>query len=188
MSNPAQITILAEDRRQARFVRSYLRKRLPDLPQSAIKDAPMADGKSAGSQWVLNRYAVEVKAHCARQAAKWLIVVIDADNNTVQDRIQHFDQRLREFPYKKLSKVHVETEQMAHLIPKWSIETWLLNLNGSVVNEDTQYKPQHSSWDEMIRLASQELHTWVRSEETPAQCTPSLQHGIRELRRLSPIK
>ena len=40
-NSPAPIIILAEDRRQARFIRAYLRHRLPAVHQRDIFDAPM---------------------------------------------------------------------------------------------------------------------------------------------------
>lgn len=187
MSNPAQITILAEDRRHARFVRAYLHRKLPDFPQKAIKDAPMASGGGSGSQWVTNRYAIEVKAYCTRQAWKWLIVVIDADARTVQDRLNALHDRLAESEDERLRRCRIEAEQIARLIPKWSIETWILNLNGEAVDENVRYKTHHRSWDDLIQPASYELHRWVGIEGDPSdKCTFSLRDGIRELRRLRP--
>jgi hypothetical protein len=186
MSNPAQVTILAEDRRQSRLVRAYLRRRLPDLPQRNVKDAPMAGGAGSGAQWVTNRYAIEIRAYCARQAHKWLIVVIDADSKSIQDRLLELHRRLEEADDRRLREFRVETEKIARLVPKWSVETWILNLNGEIVEEGLSYKREHRRWDELIQSASSELSDWARAKgKPPVRCTPSLVHGIQELRRLS---
>lgn len=186
MSNPAQVTILAEDRRQARFVRAYLRKKQPDLPQRNIKDAPMASGFGSGAQRVIDRYAIEIKAYCIRQARKWLIIVIDADKNTVQERLNELRRRLEQSDDLRLRNFHAESEQIARLVPKWSIETWILNLNGEVVDENVPYKRQHRPWDDLIRPASIELCNWTGAKgDPPARCTPSLTHGVQEFRRLT---
>lgn len=186
MSNPSQVTILAEDRRQARFVRAYLRRMHPELPQKIVKDALMAGGAGSGAQWVADRYAREVAAYCTRQARKWLIVVIDADSKTVQDRLSDFHNRLKNADDDRLRRFRPELEQVARLVPKWSIETWILNLNGEAVDEDISYKPEHRQWDDLIPSASIELRIWVKTNaDPPARCTPSLMHGVQEFRRLT---
>jgi hypothetical protein len=186
MSNPAQITILAEDRRQARFARAYLRKRLPALPQKVIKDAPMAGGRGSGAQWVIARYATEIEAYCTRQARKWLIVVIDADTKTIQERLNELHERLQVSEDERLRRFQAETEQVARLVPKRSIETWILNLTGETVDEEVPYKRQHYPWDDLIRAASLELHNWANADgDPPKRCAPSLNHGIKELRHLT---
>src|ERR1039458_4803568 len=83
MSNPAQVIVLAEDTRQTRLVKAWVRRRRPDLSPSVIRVRPMAQGRGGGAQRVLDNYEPEVRAHLMRHASKWLIVVIDADNETV---------------------------------------------------------------------------------------------------------
>jgi len=194
MSSPAPVVILAEDQRQARLVRAYMRARHPNLHQEAIHDAPMANGRGSGAQWVANQYETEVRAHLIRRAKlpdqrrseKWLIVVIDADAGSVQDRINELRKRVTESKDERVRKCSVEEVNIARLIPKWSIETWILNLNGETVDEETRYKPQNRPWDDLIPSAGAELHEWARSgQDPPDQCTPSLKLSIGELRRLT---
>jgi hypothetical protein len=194
MNNPEPVTILAEDLRQTRFSRKYLKKRIPSLSQRAIYDAPMADGRGSGAQWVLDHYESEVLAHLIRRAKlpdrrrpeKWLIVVIDADKWTTQERLNEFRKRIAESKDERVRKCRVENDNVARLIPKWSIESWILNLNGEAADEDIPYKRQHRQWDGLIPTAAAELHAWVKSEEEPPnQCLSSLKLGILELRRLT---
>jgi hypothetical protein len=194
MSSPAPVVILAEDMRQARLVRAYLRARHPDLHRKNIRDAEMANGRCSGEQWVREHYADEVLAHIIRRLKlsdmrrpeKWLIVVIDADNRTVQDRLNELRNCIAESKDERVRKCRVENINIARLIPKWSVETWILNLNGEPVDEDIPYKRQHRLWDRLIPPAAAEWHGWVsRAENPPDRCTPSLKQGISELRRLT---
>lgn len=194
MSSPEPVTILAEDRRQARFIRAYLRSRIPGLNQRAIYDAPMANGRGSGSQWVIDHYEAEILAHLIRRAKlpdrrrpeKWLIVAIDADAGTVQDRLNEFQKRIVGSGDERVRKCRVDRDNVARLIPKWSIETWILNLSGDPVDEDTPYKRQNHQWDDLIPHAAAELNTWVRrDDDLPQRCLPSLKLGIVELRRLT---
>ncbi|MGA2167367.1 MAG: hypothetical protein ABSG62_04095 [Terracidiphilus sp.] len=154
----------------------------------------MAKGRGSGAQWVIDHYEAEILAHLIRRARlpdrsrpeKWLIVVIDADAGSVQDRLNEFRMRITESQDERVRKCLVEKDNIARLIPKWSIETWILNLNGETVDEDTSYKRQHRQWDGLIPIATAELHVWVRNGgDPPDRCTPSLQLGVKELRRLT---
>jgi len=194
MNSPEPVTILAEDQRQARFIRSYLRNRIPRLSQRSIYDAPMANGRGSGAQWVLDRYEAEILAHLVRRAKlpdrrrseKWLIVAIDADAGTVRDRLNELQRRIMDSQDERVRKCRAESDNVARLIPKWSIESWILNLNGETVDEGTSYKRQHRQWDGLIPTAAAELHEWIKSgEEPPSRCSPSLKLGIVELRRLT---
>jgi hypothetical protein len=194
MNNPAPVVILAEDTRQARLVRAYLRARHPNLHHKQIYDAPMANGKCSGSQWVAEHYANELLAHLirrsklpdARRSEKWLIVVIDADNRTVQDRLNEFRDRITHSQDERVRNCRAESINIAHLIPKWSIETWILNLNGETIDEDIRYKMQNRPWDRLIPSAAKELHEWGRNTgNLPDSCAHSLRQGITELRQLT---
>ena len=194
MSNPTPVVILAEDVRQARLVRAYLRERLPSLHRKEIRDAEMANSRCSGAQWVTEHYEKEVLAHLirrsklpdARRPEKWLIVVIDADNRTVQNRLNVFRKRITESRDERVRSCSVESANIARLIPKWSVETWILNLNDEAIDEDIPYKLHNRPWDRMIPPAAIVLHQWVRSsKDPPDHCTPSLKPGIEELRRLT---
>lgn len=194
MSSPAPVIILAEDTRHARLVRAYLKARHPSLHRKDIRDAEMANGRCSGAQWVAEHYESEVLAHIIRRLKlsdqrrpeKWLVVVIDADNRTVQDRLNELRNRLAESKDDRVRKCSVENINIARLIPKWSIEAWILNLNGERVDENTRYKRQNRPWDRLIPPAATEWHRWVSSaDDLPDHCSPSLKQGTAELRRLT---
>jgi hypothetical protein len=110
------------------------------------------------------------------------IAVIDADNFTLPERLAQLDQKLRE---DGVELIRMDVEQVARLIPRRNIETWILCLNAVGVNEETDYKRTRNDWTELIRPAAETLYTWARpNTQVPDNCIPSLQHGVAELRRL----
>jgi hypothetical protein len=75
--------------------------------------------------------------------------------------------------------------EIARLVPKRNIETWILCLNDVEVNEDTDYKRTRDNWNELISPAVSTLYRWTRPRAAvPASCVESLQLGIGELRKL----
>lgn len=78
-----------------------------------------------------------------------------------------------------------DTEQIARLVPKRNIETWILCLNEEKVSEETDYKGKMRDWSRLIPPAAETLFQWTRSNaEPPNHCIDSLQSGVRELNRL----
>ena len=73
----------------------------------------------------------------SRHAKTALIVMIDADTHTVQDRWRQLDQALEDGGKQRVDAEH---EQIARLVPKRNIETWILCLNGHAVDQDADYK------------------------------------------------
>jgi hypothetical protein len=75
-------------------------------------------------------------------------------------------------------------EKIVHLIPKRNIETWILNLNGHTVDEETDFS-RDAAIDDLIVPAAQTLFEWTRPNAVPAPyCAPSLRSAINERRRL----
>lgn len=185
MSNPAQVIVLAEDIRQSRFIKAWIRERIPQFPSRNIRESPMSNGSGSGAQRVIAQYKSEVMAYLTRHARKWLIVVIDADNLSAQDRLNQLANELLQSVEERIRRCLVNSEQIAHLVPKWSVETWILFLNGEAVNKDTRYKATNRDWDKLIRPASVQLCEWTMQNNPARDCIPSLEYGIRELRKLT---
>jgi hypothetical protein len=144
----------------------------------------MSQGRGSGAQRVLNQYAVEVRAYLSRHARKWLIIVIDADNFSVHDRLTQLAQNLRESQDERVRNCRADSEQIARLLPKWSIETWILFLNGETVDELTRYKNLNRDWDQLTTPAAAQLNESTAQVNPPNDWIPSLVHGFSELRRL----
>jgi hypothetical protein len=174
------VIVLIEDERHQQVVFRYLRR--IGLEPHAMRFVRPLSG--SGEQWVREQFPIEVAAFRRRNARveTKLIAVIDADNLTVQGRLAQLDQKLQE---KEITPIQTESEQVARLIPKRNIETWILCLNAVEVDEDTDYKRTRGDWAELIRPAGEMLFALSRPNAQVAEnCIPSLRHGIGELRRL----
>jgi hypothetical protein len=180
MSEPARLIVLAEDEHQHRLVRHYL-YRLGYLRHD-VYSMPVPSGRGSGEQWVRERYSDMLQAWRARaaKARTALIVVIDADTETVAERQQQLANILRRMN----TPPRGDQDPVVHFIPKRNVETWVLCLRGDQVNEATDYK--HSQGvEESIRPSAQTLLEWTRpNAELPLRCVPSLREGIEEAKRL----
>lgn len=117
----------------------------------------------------------------SHQAKTALIVIIDADTHTVQDRLRQLDQALIDGGKQTV----VESEQIARLVPRRNIETWILCLNEQAVVEETDYKKTRDDWNELIPPAAKTPVQWTRpNAKPPNHCIDSLRSGVRELNRL----
>ncbi|HEV2961745.1 MAG TPA: hypothetical protein VG649_07985 [Candidatus Angelobacter sp.] len=139
-------------------------------------------GKGAGEQWVRMHYARLVAAYRARaaHAGTALLVVIDADTSEVDHRFRQLQDTLAEARLKPRSN----NEKIAHLVLKRSIETWILFLTGSNVNETTDYRNAHKV-DDQVKAATLKFFEWSRKNASlPQNCLRSLVVAIPEIRRL----
>jgi hypothetical protein len=179
MAKPSEVIVLVEDNRQQQIIRRYLRR--VGLDTHAMRFELPSSG--SGEQWVRERFLVEVAAYRNRRtrAETKLIIIIDADNLTLAERLAQLDQKLRDAASELISA----GEQVAKLIPRRNIETWILCLNAAEVDEDTDYKRTRHNWSDLIPPATEALYAWSRpNARVPDHCIPSLQHGLGELRRL----
>jgi hypothetical protein len=129
VSKPSQVIVLVEDDHQEMLVYRYLKKR---GLRTRIESSP--SGKGSAESWVRKSFAKEVSAYRIRQAkaSTALIVVIDADTHTVLDRLNQLDQALRDAGKQRID---AGAEQIARLVPKRNVETWILCLTGQEVDE-----------------------------------------------------
>lgn len=174
MKRYAKVIILCEDRAHANFIHHHLKKRGFDhriLPKEA----------GSGKQFVLESYATQVKAYRskANHLSVALLTIIDADTQTVEQT----HARLKE----RLQKADIEQrqadERIAVLVPKRNIETWMVYLLGSTVDEETNYNKEHQLAKDPqapkragITLAQQ------LGQEPGADCPQSLQAAWSELK------
>jgi hypothetical protein len=180
VSKPSQVIVLVEDDHQEMLVYRYLKKR---GLRTRIESSP--SGKGSAESWVRKSFAKEVSAYRVRQAkaSTALIIVIDADTHTVQDRLDQLDQALRDAGKQPID---AGTEQIARLVPKRNVETWILCLTGQEVDEETDYKNATHGWNKLIPQAAEALLQWSRpNADLPDRCIDSLHSGVRELNRLS---
>jgi hypothetical protein len=176
----SQVIVLAEDERQQRFVRYYLRKL--SYTTHDIRLEPLPAGRGSGEASVRTRYSPAVKAYRARSARAQtsLVVAIDADTGDIAHRAGQLEERL----VSEGQSLRTGEERIIHLIPRRNIETWILNLNGNSVDEDTDFR-HAPAVDHLIDSAAKTFFEWTRPNAAiPAFCVPSLRFAIPEIRRL----
>lgn len=180
MSKPScMVIVVLEDDHHEMLLRRYLKKRGIRKHEMRIRRSP--SGQGSAESWVRREFVKEVRVYRTRHAQTKLIVAIDADNHTVQRRLAQLDQALGESGLPAIGN----GEQVARLVPKRNVETWILCLNGQPVNEETDFKTRTNNWDELIPHAAEVLFQWTRLQGgQPNNCIDSLRAGVRELNRL----
>ena len=167
----AEIVILAEDRVQVRFIRSWLTKH---VAHRNIKNRFAVDG--SGEQFVREHFADEARNHFrnAKKRSSMLIAVIDADSG---EAVEH---------YRELKSRAQSDEGVFVFVPKRNIETWLRQLNDDSANEVDDYKSSYrSETGQAIFSAGEKFLKHVRSRpESDDRLLPSLALGVKEARRI----
>jgi len=182
MNNPSCVIALVEDEHHEMLLRRYLKRYGLNEHKMRMNRSP--SGQGSAEAWVRKEFPKEVKEYRRRQASAQtgLIVMIDADAHSVQERLNQLDQALTTTAQQAVG----EQERIAQLVPKRNVETWILCLNnGPDLDEDTNYTREGHNWHDLIPPAAETLFRWTRwPDELPAHCLGSLRIGVRELRRL----
>jgi len=179
VGRPSLVVVLAEDERHELFVRRYLYRLGLSTHDIRVEDLP--SGRGSGEQWVRERYPRAVKVYRGRstRAETALIVAIDADTEEVDRRHRQLRQALEQAELPE----RADAEAIVHLIPKRSVETWVLCFSGKPVDETTDYS--RDDVDRLIATAAVTFFEWSRvTAAPPAHCVPSLLAAIPEVRRL----
>lgn len=75
-------------------------------------------------------------------------------------------------------------EEIVHLIPKRNVETWILCLTGTAVDEIEDYS-HRANINKLTPKAAETFYEWTRPNATlPTHCIPSLAAAIPEAQRL----
>ncbi|MEI8079071.1 MAG: hypothetical protein WCH61_05515 [bacterium] len=179
MSKPSSIILLCEDRMQASLVYAYLNKCDYKTDRCVIRKVASEKGKSEGGNvgWVLEEFKKEL--HACRQrhrvvAETLLIVVIDADDFSVDDRRTHL----------KDKTLFDATDPLVLLIPRRHIETWIRAATNQPVGEIEDCKRPALGKPE-FRTAATTIHGWARNAPPPGPtCVPSLRSAFPEWRKI----
>lgn len=177
-SNRVQIIVRCEDLQQRCFIYRYLLEK--GFQRHAIEIENSPKGKGAATQWVLQQYPSEVKAHrSGPPTAKGLISIVDADTGAVEERKRQHDDALTE---KGLAR-RGAADKISIVVPKRNIETWVHHLLGKPgINEDDPY-PKFSREERECAPAAQEFARRCPSRMR-ANDLPSLRDGCDELQRI----
>lgn len=97
------------------------------------------NGRGSGEAHVRRIYPSEVRAlrrvNSYSEIGRALVIMIDADTFTVNERHNELDRNLRDAQLEPRQS----NEKIAILVPKRNIETWIHYLKGSAVDEETSY-------------------------------------------------
>lgn len=191
MSSPSSAYALVEDKRHRQFIYRFLIQ--AGINRNKIKVDVSPAGLGSGKQWVCETFALQVEV-CRRRNAKTstcLFAIMDADQLTVARCIGDLDASLASAGQQKINPAN---DPVARLIPKWSIETWILYLTTEgadrlAIGQDESYKDSQTKehWSELIPQAAVTLFEWTkRTAALPANLIDSLRHGIEEVPRALP--
>lgn len=176
-----QIVILCEDRQQEVFARHFLKKR---GFTGRVDPKICPPGSQSGEQYVRTEYAKEVKAYRQNRnrVSIGLVVLIDADTGTLQERLNQLAQALSEDSQQNRQP----GEAIAIFIPKRNIETWIHYLQRETVNEETGYSKFEKN-EAACKPYVENLAEQCRSQNLPEDAPDSLQAACGELQRLLPL-
>lgn len=186
MSKPSMMIVLAEDQRQKQFIYRYLTS--AGFRRKEMRFHLSPSGRGAAEQWVRENFVVQVRVCRTRQAQTGMIVLLDADTRTVQQRLDALDQSLVETGQRRIESGQ---DTIARLIPKRNVETWILFLarkgvTAPPIDELTDYKRDKNDreWSELIPGAVDTLHAWTNpSTARPATILDGLRFGLEEIPR-----
>lgn len=141
LSGDYRYTILCEDVQTRTFLQAFLVDQGISGRKISSNVSPSGDG--CGSQYVRKYYPSEVRTIlCKRFQKLVLIVSMDADNYTIEERKQELAQQLiSDFSNdKKYSDVDISKECIIIWFPKRQIENWIHFLRGEDTNEEVDYQ------------------------------------------------
>jgi len=135
MPRPSQIVLLVEDKRHQMFAQALFRKR---GLSKVIRPLAVPAGRGDAKKYVLDSLASEARAIRSRAAEGFLIVMLDADETTVERRLAEVNAKLRENGQDSLE----DGKRVECWVPKRNIETWLMCLLERLCAETEDYKRQ----------------------------------------------
>jgi hypothetical protein len=176
-----QMVILCEDRQQEVFARHFLKKRgFTGIFRVEVCPA----GSQSGEQYVRTQYPVEVKTYRQNRnrISIGLVVLIDADNCTVKERLKQLDKILEE----QSLPLRQQDEAMSVFVPKRNIETWIHHLiQGESVDEEKSYAKFSKAGD--CKPYAEVLANQCQTQALPQTVPQSIQAACGEIQRLLPL-
>jgi hypothetical protein len=135
-SRRVSIVVLCEDQQQGVFLRRFLLGFGVDARGIRVQTSPA--GAGSAEQYVRREYPCEVNAYRNREkrVQTRLIVVVDADQLTVDERHAQFTGELAN----QNVPPRADRDLISIVVPKRNIETWIRHLLGNPTDEATDYQ------------------------------------------------
>jgi len=173
-----RIVLLCEDRKTDVFVRRFLKHR--NFSNRDVTTLPFPGGKGSGEAWVRSQFPKELTAIRTQHGA-CLIVVIDADNRTVEDR----HRQMRDVCEQAGVAPRSEHDPVIIGVPRRNLETWLAYLNGKEVDEETDYKTRGAGSESDCKPLADRLYEMChRDQRLRVPAPPSLEAACEEYQKL----
>jgi hypothetical protein len=191
-----KITLLCEDTQHAVFVRYFLVER--GFNKRDIYTVPLPVGQSGSKeQFVREIYLSEVrkyrqainikknnqKENPKRMTAIALVVMTDADNLSVQQRLNQLSSVLKENNLHDRQK----EEAIAVFIPKRNIETWIVYLRDGIVDEEEKKTYNKLPKESDCKPQVEDLADRCQKQEIEENVPNSLRIACQEFKRLLPL-
>jgi len=178
----SQFVLLCEDQMHERMVRAYMRICGYESLERRIVRLVASEMTSGGnSGWVLDEFPKQLNACRKRQAKTLLIVLLDVDTFTVEDRRRQLNERLKASEFEPLRS----DDPLSLLLPKRHVETWIRSLNGEEVSEEDDCKAHRAPDKKVVRDAARILYEWSRTTAVVGDtCVPSLRESLAEWRKI----
>lgn len=175
------VIVLCEDRQQEVFIRQWLMSHGFQRRAITVRDIPV--GRGSGEAHVRHEYPNEVKAlrqvNSYSEVGRALVTIIDADKFTVKERHDELERKLRDAQLAPRQP----NEQIAILVPKRNIETWIHHLRGVAVDEENAYPKLTEPSDCKPDVRQFVKQTTTGNLQTSA--LPSLQMALAEMERIN---
>jgi hypothetical protein len=180
MSNrSSEIVIVCEDPQHASFITKFLNKAHGIKTDGRLRIEKNPKGKGSGEQFVRNRYPIELSYIRQRHAKTTLIVVTDADNKETVERAQTLNTACSDAGIEPRNL----TDNVAFIIPKRNIETWIDYLSGKEEKTKKAYN-KLSKKESKCQPAVEKLHDLCQQKVTPPDFPESLVAACNEYRKV----
>lgn len=185
--NGYRITVLCEDKNQYKFICAYAKL----LGAEKINRITLAYNNAT----VLKHYSSAIISHRSKATYQniVLVVMIDADEKTIQERLREFDQKLDIEKYKLNQSTRFDNEKILIFIPIRNIESWFYYIDTKNTDGETlkgsdgkliSYKSKYPNKDIDVNLFAKKLKEEICLNGLPPNAPSSLHHACNELNRL----
>ncbi len=178
-----QCIVVCEDIQHEVFARKFLKLSKIQPHNIRIRRCPNPKSGGDAKHWIKTNLPDQLgglKSYNARNSstALVLIVIADADDKTVEQRIKHVTSGCSPKPN--------PNENVCFIIPKWAIETWIKHLRGESISEsyrirskDKFTKNERACWPQV-----KQLKDMCDSDSLPKSALDSLRKACIEFQRI----